>query len=81
MRAFRRVRGDVACDFESAEIDLLGGLLGQLIELLLDECPGAAGLAQATHDRDEEEQARQARRGLWALSFERPEAWRRQHPR
>lgn len=55
MRAFRRVRGDVACDFESAEIDLLGGLLGQLIELLLDECPGAAGLAQATHDRDEED--------------------------
>lgn len=29
----------------------------------------------------EEAQARAARRGLWALSFERPEAWRRAHPR
>lgn len=29
----------------------------------------------------EEAQARAARRGLWALSFEPPEAWRRAHPR
>ncbi len=31
--------------------------------------------------RGEEEEARAARRGIWALSFERPETWRRQHPR
>ena len=31
--------------------------------------------------RSEEEQAKAAGRGLWALSFERPEAWRRAHPR
>lgn len=29
----------------------------------------------------EEAQARAARRGIWALDFERPEAWRRAHPR
>jgi endonuclease YncB( thermonuclease family) len=31
--------------------------------------------------RSEEEQARAAGRGLWALDFERPETWRREHPR
>jgi endonuclease YncB( thermonuclease family) len=29
----------------------------------------------------EEAQAKSARRGIWALDFERPEAWRRSHPR
>ncbi|SIQ00366.1 MULTISPECIES: thermonuclease family protein [unclassified Bosea (in: a-proteobacteria)] len=29
----------------------------------------------------EEAQAKAARRGIWALDFERPEAWRRSHPR
>ncbi len=29
----------------------------------------------------EEAQARAARRGIWALDFEPPEAWRRRHPR
>jgi endonuclease YncB( thermonuclease family) len=29
----------------------------------------------------EEERARAAGRGLWALQFERPELWRRAHPR
>lgn len=29
----------------------------------------------------EEAQAKAARRGIWALEFERPEAWRRAHPR
>ena len=29
----------------------------------------------------EEAQAKAERRGLWALQFERPEAWRRSHPR
>lgn len=31
--------------------------------------------------RAEEERARAAGRGLWALSFERPETWRRSHAR
>jgi endonuclease YncB( thermonuclease family) len=31
--------------------------------------------------RAEEAEAKAAGRGLWALQFERPEAWRRQHPR
>jgi endonuclease YncB( thermonuclease family) len=31
--------------------------------------------------RVEEAEARAAGRGIWALSFERPEAWRRSHPR
>jgi len=31
--------------------------------------------------RAEEDDARAAGRGLWALEFERPEAWRRAHPR
>lgn len=31
--------------------------------------------------RAEEEEARAAGRGLWALSFERPEEWRRSRPR
>jgi len=31
--------------------------------------------------RSEEDEARAAGRGLWALQFERPEAWRRSHPR
>jgi endonuclease YncB( thermonuclease family) len=31
--------------------------------------------------RAEEEEARAAGRGLWATRFERPEAWRRSHPR
>lgn len=31
--------------------------------------------------RREEAEARAAGRGLWALRFERPEAWRRGHPR
>jgi endonuclease YncB( thermonuclease family) len=30
--------------------------------------------------RAEEAQARTARRGIWAGSFERPDAWRRRHP-
>lgn len=29
----------------------------------------------------EEAQAKTARRGIWAFEFERPEAWRRAHPR
>jgi endonuclease YncB( thermonuclease family) len=29
----------------------------------------------------EEAEAKAAGRGIWALSFERPEAWRRSHPR
>lgn len=43
MHAFRRERGRVACLFEESEVSLLAGLLGQLIELLLDEGNGAAG--------------------------------------
>lgn len=43
MRAFRRIRGQTACEFEPAEVDLLEGMLGQLIELLLDGHPGADG--------------------------------------
>ena len=31
--------------------------------------------------RREEDAARAAGRGLWALNFDRPEAWRRAHPR
>ena len=31
--------------------------------------------------RSEEEEAKAAGRGVWAFSFERPETWRRQHPR
>lgn len=31
--------------------------------------------------RAEEDEARAAGRGLWAMEFERPEAWRRAHPR
>lgn len=31
--------------------------------------------------RSEESEAKAAGRGLWALQFERPETWRRQHPR
>ena len=31
--------------------------------------------------KTEEAEARAAGRGLWALSFERPEAWRKSHPR
>lgn len=31
--------------------------------------------------RAQEDEARAAGRGLWALQFERPEAWRRAHPR
>lgn len=43
MRAFRRAAGQLACDFEAAEVDLLEGMLSQLIELLLDDCPGRTG--------------------------------------
>ncbi len=40
------------------------------------------GLALAYGDYETQElAARQARRGLWAGSFERPEDWRRRHPR
>lgn len=40
------------------------------------------GLATAygSYEADERE-ARDARRGLWALDFERPAAWRERHPR
>lgn len=31
--------------------------------------------------RSEEDEARAAGRGIWALQFERPEAWRKAHPR
>ncbi len=43
MRAFRRCHDGVACEFEPAEVDLLEGLLRQLIELLMDNCPGVNG--------------------------------------
>lgn len=43
MRIFRRGPGQVACEFEPAEVDLLEGMLSQLIELLLDGRPGATG--------------------------------------
>ncbi len=43
MRAFRRRRGELCCEFEDTELDLLGGLLSQLIELLLDDLPGPNG--------------------------------------
>ncbi|MGB3955178.1 MAG: DUF2017 family protein [Brooklawnia sp.] len=43
MRAFRRHRGVVNCEFEDAELDLLQGLLSQLIELLLADLPGGNG--------------------------------------
>ncbi|MBL8587163.1 MAG: thermonuclease family protein [Methylobacteriaceae bacterium] len=39
-----------------------------------------AALAYGAYEREEAE-ARDARRGLWASSFERPDSWRRAHPR
>lgn len=40
------------------------------------------GMAVAYGDYErEEEEARSARRGLWAGSFERPGEWRKRHPR
>ncbi len=55
MHAFRRLKGQLACQFEPAELELLEGLLSQLIELLLDDSAGATGpgtnrLAQADED-------------------------------
>lgn len=43
MQAFRRCAAGLACVFEPAEISLLEGMLGQLIELLLDDSPGFNG--------------------------------------
>ncbi|MFB9620406.1 DUF2017 family protein [Brooklawnia cerclae] len=43
MRAFRRHRAMVSCEFEEAEVELLRGLLGQLVELLLDDAGGHFG--------------------------------------
>ena len=43
MLAFRRSRDLAVCDFETAELDLLESLLGQLIELLLDQGTGLFG--------------------------------------
>lgn len=44
MRAFRRMRDQVVCEFEPAEVNLLTGLLSQLIELLLEDCPPLNGV-------------------------------------
>jgi endonuclease YncB( thermonuclease family) len=41
---------------------------------------GGMALAYGGYEREEAE-ARDARRGVWASSFERPEDWRRAHPR
>lgn len=43
MLAFRRVDDEMVCQFEPAEISLLSGLIGQLIELLLDSTAPAGG--------------------------------------
>lgn len=41
-----------------------------------------AGMAVAFGDYESEErEARQARRGIWATTFERPSEWRAKHPR
>lgn len=43
MHAFQRDAAQVSCRFEPSEVSLLAGLLNQLIELLLNDSPGADG--------------------------------------
>lgn len=52
MHAFRRESGRVACLFEPSEVSLLSGLLGQLLELLLEDSPGATGPGTRRIDGD-----------------------------
>ncbi len=51
MLAFHRVDDQVVCQFEPAEINLMSGLIAQLIELLLESSPPADGPGTAwLHD-------------------------------
>lgn len=75
-------RGLVTCDI--GKIDRYGRGLARCRQ---GETDINAVLVQQGHAvayggyRSEEAEAKAAGRGLWALTFERPETWRRQHPR
>ncbi len=75
-------QGPVSCDIGKTDRYGRGLARCRANGLDLNAAMVEAGQAVSYGDyRRQEEQARAAGRGLWALDFERPETWRRAHPR
>lgn len=83
-QALARLAGQGPLTCEIGKVDRYGRGLARcrLGERDVNAAMVEAGHAVSYGDyRREEELARAARRGLWALNFDQPEAWRRAHPR